>query len=70
MIIIGDKVTFDPFQYIGGEGSLSLRGNVVGEVVDVNYGHKWFSVEYGDPKMRTSFNFADVGKDVTVIGRS
>ena len=69
MIIIGDEVQFDPFEEITGFGSNDNRGNpVIGTVVMVNYAHKWFSVEYGDLKMRTSFNFCDIGKTVTVCG--
>lgn len=69
MISVDDKVRFDPFLEITGFGSEDNRGNIVtGTVVMVNYGHKWFSVEYGDPKMRTSFKFQDIGKSVTVCG--
>ena len=68
MIVVGDRVRFDPFQhdkclYVG-----MLRKNIPGEVVEVNYRNKWFSVEYGCPAMRTSFKFCDIGKDVIVVG--
>lgn len=68
MIVVGNKVRFDPFQYIGGDVALYYRGDVFGKVVEVNYKHKWFSVEYGCPKMRTSFKFTDIGEDVKVVG--
>lgn len=68
MIVVGDKVRFDPFQHIKGSDIYYYRQNVPGEVVEVNYKHKWFLVEYGCPKLRTSFNFVDIGKDVTVVG--
>lgn len=69
MIFIGEKVRFDPYEYIGGVDIEFLRGHlVVGEVVEVNYAHKWFSVEYGCPAMRTSFKFCDIGSVVKVIG--
>ena len=70
MVFVNDRVRFDPFKGISGFASDSSRGKyVIGTVVYVNYGHKWFSVEYGCPAMRTSFNFADIGRVVKVIGR-
>ena len=68
MTTVGEKVLFDPFQHIQGQDIISFRRNVSGEVVEVNYEHKWFSVEYGCPAMRTSFKFCDIGKEVTVVG--
>lgn len=68
MIVVGDRVRFDPFQHDKGQDIGFYRGNVPGEVVEVNYKNKWFSVEYGCPAMRTSFKFADIGKDVIVVG--
>ena len=67
-VTIGAKVRFDPFAWINGYGVDDLRHDVTGTVVEINKGHKWFSVEYGDPKQRTSFNFADIGKTVKLIG--
>jgi hypothetical protein len=68
MVVVGDKVQFDPMKEIVGLGVADLRGRkVTGEVVMVNYDHKWFSVEY-DNKQRTSFNFWDIGKSVTICG--
>ena len=70
MVFVDDKVQFDPFATMTGFASEDNRGKIVtGTVVDVNYGHRWFSVEYGEPVMRTSFKFCDIGKEVTVIGR-
>lgn len=69
MIVAGEKVRFDPFAEIIGFGAEDHRGKMVtGTVVMVNYAHKWFSVEYGCPALRTSFHFADIGKAVTVCG--
>lgn len=71
MILIDDKVQFDPFETITGFDSNTNRGNIVtGTVVMVNYEHKWFSVEYdcGGRKQRTSFKFCDIGKAVKVCG--
>ena len=69
MIIVGDSVQFDPFYAITGFASEDNKGNTVtGTVVMVNYANKWFSVEYGNPKQRTSFNFADIGKVVNACG--
>ena len=68
MVVIGDKVRFDPFEHDRCTDVGFYRGGVIGEVVEVNYDHKWFSVEYGNPKMRTSFNFCDIGSVVKVCG--
>ena len=69
MIKVGQKVRFDPFNTYTGYGSDMIRGNrVTGTVVMVNVPHKWFSVEYGDPKSRASFKFCDIGQAVKVIG--
>lgn len=68
MIVIGAKVVFDPFYHIQETPNGCCRGLVSGEVVEVNYEHKWFSVEYGCPALRTSFKFCDIGKEVKVYG--
>ena len=69
MIKVGQKVRFDPFKELKGFGAEDNRGNyVTGTVVMVNAPHKWFSVEYGNPNMRTSFNFSDIGSVVKVCG--
>ena len=69
MITVGEKVCFDPFAHDKSLDIGYLRKNVTGEVVEVNYEHKWFSVEYGCPAMRTSFKFCDIGSVVKIIGR-
>ena len=69
MIKVGQKVRFDPFKELKGFGAEDHRGEfVTGTVVMVNEPHKWFSVEYGDPKQRTSFKFSQIGKDVLICG--
>lgn len=69
MVKVGQKVRFDPFGAITGFASEDNRGRMLtGTVVMVNVPHKWFSVEYGDPKMRTSFKFCDIGQVVTICG--
>lgn len=69
MFSVNDKVRFDPFETYTGVFSGETRGNyVIGRIVSINYKHKWFSVEYGCPVMRTSFNFCDIGNGVTVLG--
>lgn len=69
MVTVGEKVRFDPFACTVGIDIGFSRGEVTGKIVDVHYGHKWFSVEYGNPKMRTSFNFCDIGQAVKIVGR-
>ena len=65
---IGQKVRFDPFENIVGFGIDACRCEVEGTVVEIYPEHKWFSVEYGDPKQRISFKFCDIGERVRVIG--
>lgn len=69
MIRVGQKVRFDPFETSSGFGIDDCRGEVAGTVAAVYPKHKWFSVEYGNPKQRTSFKFCEVGKSVTVDGK-
>lgn len=69
IINIGQKVQFDPFKGIKGFDIEAFRGEMVtGTVVMVNELRMWFSVEYGNPKQRTSFKFCDIGKEVEIIG--
>lgn len=69
MIEIGQTVRFDPFYAITGFASEDNKGNkVTGTVAYINEPHKWFSVEYGNPKTRISFKFCDIGKAVKVCG--
>lgn len=68
MVVVGAKVVFDPFAHLQSHEDGCYRGKVTGEVVEVNYKHKWFSVEYGCPAMRTSFKFSDIGTEVRVYG--
>lgn len=69
IISAGQKVRFDPFIAVTGFASEDHRNNpVTGIVVMVNEPHQWFSVEYGNPKMRTSFKFCQIGKDVLICG--
>lgn len=67
-VTIGSKVRFDPFETVFGFGVDELRHEVTGTVVEIHKAHKWFSVEYGEHKQRTSFNFADIGKSVMLVG--
>lgn len=67
-VSIGQTVRFDPFETGFGFGIDDCRGEVEGTVVEVYKDHKWFSVEYGNPKQRTSFSFADIGKSVMIVG--
>lgn len=69
IISVGQKVRFDPFKGIKGFDIEAFRGEKVdGTVVMVNELHQWFSVEYGNPKMRTSFKFCEIGKEVEICG--
>ena len=69
MVKVGQKVEFDPFEAITGFASGDVKGKyVTGTVVMVNEPHQWFSVEYGEPKARTSFKFYDIGRVVMTCG--
>jgi hypothetical protein len=69
MVVVGQVVEFDPLAHCDGNGAEFYKGDVVlGEVVYVNYKHRWFSVEYGCPALRTSFKFCDIGTEVRVYG--
>jgi hypothetical protein len=68
MVVIGDTVKFAPFKGMKGILFECNTEDVTGTVVMINYKHKWFLVEFGESKLRTAFNFADIGKDVTICG--
>jgi hypothetical protein len=67
-VSIGQKVRFDPFETAFGMGIEDCRCEVEGTVVDVYPEHQWFSVVYGDPKQRISFQFCDIGERVMIVG--
>ena len=64
MIKVGQKVTFNPFRGLNSVSDITLFDNTEGVVKYVNANNRWFSVEYGDPKMVISFNFHDIGKTI------
>ena len=68
LIRVGQKVRFDPFETSFGFGIDDMRYEVKGTVVEVYPEHKWFSVEYGDPKQRISFKFFEIGERVMLVG--
>ena len=71
MITVGTKVQFEPFIEATGFASRDCRHRIAtGTVIYVNEENRWFSVEYisGGAKLRTSFNFNDIGSGVTVCG--
>ena len=71
LVVVDDKVRFDPFKAITGFASEDNKGKMVtGTVVLVNYENKWFSAEYecGGVKQRISFKFSQLGKDVWICG--
>lgn len=70
MVEIGQKVKFDPLCCVCGFGAEAVRGNLVtGTVIYINEPHKWFSVEYGNPKQRISFKFCDIGQTVKLVDK-
>lgn len=72
MITVGTKVQFEPFIEATGFASGDYKGRVAdGTVIYVNEENRWFSGEYisGGAKLRTSFNFSQIGEDVKVCGK-
>ena len=67
--LLGMQVQFDPFAEMAGYGVEMVRKTVTGTVVYVNEKNRWFSVEYGDPKQRIGFKFADIGRKVKLLGK-
>lgn len=65
MIEVGQKVKYDPFQSMTYMGVGEIRQEVVGVVTYVHQKHRWFSVE--NSGIRTTFSFADIGKDVRIV---
>lgn len=65
MIKVGQKVKFNPFiGHHSTNGDITLFNNTEGTVKYVNSRNRWFSVEWGEPKMIISFNFNDIGNAV------
>ena len=67
-IKIGQKVRFVSFEEVSGYACSVIREVTTGTVVEIYPEHRWFSVEFGDPKQRTSFKFCDVGERVILLG--
>ena len=67
MIRVGQKVRFKPLADVRCHGVTVIDDAVIGTVVMVNEKHSWFSVEYGDSKMHTSFKFDDIGDKVCIV---
>lgn len=42
---------------------------VTGTIVYINWEHKLFMVEYGNPKQKESFKFWQIGNEVKLCGR-
>ena len=66
-VAVGDTVRFVMFEGIKGEGAIDLRQEVEGVVESINPKHRTFTVRYGDPTMRTCFQFFDIDKTVFLI---
>ena len=68
MIKVGQKVKYDPLDGIKGFALSDLRTDSIGTVVYINEKHRWFSVVNDESKLRTSFHFCQIGKEVKVCG--
>lgn len=67
-VAIGSRVRFDSMKDL--KQSVEKTKNIVtGTVVYINRKHRWFSVEYGEPKLRGSFLLSDIGEKVHILGR-
>lgn len=65
---VGQKVKFDPFAELCGLGVSDFRTFYNGTVVYINRKHHWFSVVDDETKLRTSYHFCRIGKDVRLRG--
>ena len=68
MISIGQKVKYDPLADLKGFGMADFHCETTGTVVYINEKHHWFSVVHDETKLRTSFHFCQIGRDVKVCG--
>ena len=68
-VTVGQAVRFVMFEGMKGEGAVDLRREVEGIVESVNPKHRTFTVRYGDPPMRTCFQFFDIGTEVQLCRR-
>lgn len=68
MIKVGQKVRYDPFAEEFGMGICDCRQEVTGTVKYINKKHHWFSVVDDNSKLRTSYHFCHIGRDVKVCG--
>lgn len=67
-VSVCQKVQFDPYDDIKGFGLNEFHKTITGTIIAVYPKHRWFLVEYGIHKLRTSFKFCDIGDGVEVIG--
>ena len=68
---VGQKCQFDPYREVGGMSDSFMNPNkriVMGQIIYVNYRHRWFLAEYGEHNKRISFKFCDIGRLVAVHG--
>lgn len=68
MIKVGQKVRYDPLAHVKGFALADLRTESTGTVVYINEKHRWFSVVNDESRLRTSFHFCQIGRDVKVCG--
>ena len=70
MIGEGRKVRFTPCYETRSYDSGELTDkSVTGKIIYINWEHKMFTVEYGNPKMKESFKFWQIGSEVQLCGR-
>lgn len=65
-VAIGSRVRFDSMADLK-QSEEKTKNIVTGTVVYINRKHRWFSVEYGEPKLRVSFLLSDIGKKVRIL---
>ena len=69
------KVSFIPFTMLDKDGGTKFEWGVPsavrGEVTYINQAHSWFLVSYdvGGYILRETFQFHQIGEDVTLVGR-
>ena len=67
--LLGKRVEFNPFYGMNVKDVRLATTTYIGTIVKVYDTHRWFLVEYGEPKQRVGFKFCDIGDAVKVLRR-
>jgi hypothetical protein len=67
----GMKVRFVPYYEfrVRDDDAETRQKTITGTIVYINWEHQFFVVEYGDKKLKESFKFHQIGREVKICGR-